>query len=388
MKLTDEQVTALRKATAVLSGTGHHDEASEINRMLAHPDHSGDGGAVAIVTETHETRGKPNLYTVCANNQLRIGDRLAVTSKAAVPQEGDERARFLDYWCDEIPEYLRAKWRQNVNELLDTPNANEKLQAALEAWQAALASNKAAAVAVDFPYQRTFDAIAAATKIEAGHIAISVRAFAEAYNAKSPAPIASAEEVSPVQLDDFHALNCGVWGSNHSCTCHCAAPHNQIASVSETVPVAEIVLFGGDVKEVAWTQGKMPEVGTKLYTHPAAAQPSRAEVLTDAARDVLAERQRQITEKGHTVDDDAIYNDQGQMSYAAAGLAVLASEAATDIVCGLTSGLTYADECIGKPEPWPHNWKYKPATPRRNLVVAAAFLLAEIERIDYVTEAP
>ena len=82
-----------------------------------------------------------------------------------------------------------------------------------------------------------------------------------------------------MQLDDFHALNCGVWGSNHSCTCHCAAPHNQIASVSETVPVAEIVLFGGDVKEVAWTQGKMPEVGTKLYTRPAAAQPSRAEVL-------------------------------------------------------------------------------------------------------------
>jgi hypothetical protein len=123
-------------------------------------------------------------------------------------------------------------------------------------------------------------------------------------------------------------------------------------------------------------------------THPAAAQPLRAEVLTDAARDVLAERQRQITEKGHTVDDDAIYNDQGQMSYAAAGLAVLASEAATDIVCGLTGGLTYADECIGKPEPWPHDWKYKPATPRRNLVVAAAFILAEIERIDYVTEAP
>jgi hypothetical protein len=123
-------------------------------------------------------------------------------------------------------------------------------------------------------------------------------------------------------------------------------------------------------------------------THPAAAQPSRAEVLTDAARDVLAERQRQITEKGHTVDDDAIYNDQGQMSYAAAGLAVLASEAATDIVCGLTGGLTYDDECIGKPEQWPHGWKYKPATPRRNLVVAAAFLIAEIERIDYVTEKP
>jgi len=107
--------------------------------------------------------------------------------------------------------------------------------------------------------------------------------------------------------------------------------------------------------------------------------------MTQAVHDVLAERYRQITEKGHTVDDDLIYNDQGQMSYAAAGLAALASEAATDIVCGLTGGLTYADECIGEPEPWPHGWKYKPATPRRNLVVAGAFVLAEIERIDHAT---
>lgn len=34
-------------------------------------------------------------------------------------------------------------------------------------------------------------------------------------------------------------------------------------------PVAEIVLFGGDLKEVAWAKGKMPPVGAKLYTHPA-----------------------------------------------------------------------------------------------------------------------
>ena len=60
------------------------------------------------------------------------------------------------------------------------------LETQLKDARAALASNKAVAVAVavavDFPYQRTFDAIAAATKIEAGHIAISVRAFTEAYN--------------------------------------------------------------------------------------------------------------------------------------------------------------------------------------------------------------
>ncbi|ERJ35899.1 hypothetical protein L810_1156 [Burkholderia sp. AU4i] len=106
---------------------------------------------------------------------------------------------------------------------------------------------------------------------------------------------------------------------------------------------------------------------------------------TNAVRDVLSERDRQIEQEGHSREDDDIYNDQGQLSYAAAGLAVLASNAATDVVCGLTGGLTYADDCIGSPDPWPHGWQYKPATPRRNLVKAAAMIVAEIERIDRAT---
>jgi hypothetical protein len=35
-------------------------------------------------------------------------------------------------------------------------------------------------------------------------------------------------------------------------------------------PVGEIVLFGGDLKEVSWRKGKMPAPGTKLYAHPPA----------------------------------------------------------------------------------------------------------------------
>lgn len=35
MKLTHEQIVSLRKASAVLCGTGHHDEASAINALLA-----------------------------------------------------------------------------------------------------------------------------------------------------------------------------------------------------------------------------------------------------------------------------------------------------------------------------------------------------------------
>ena len=46
-----------------------------------------------------------------------------------------ERASFLDYWCADIPDYLREKWRKNAGELLDTNHANARFQAAWEAWQ-------------------------------------------------------------------------------------------------------------------------------------------------------------------------------------------------------------------------------------------------------------
>jgi hypothetical protein len=81
--LTDEQRAALTWAISEARRKSIMGIAADLESLLANADHSGDGGAVAIVTETHETRGKPNLYTVCANNQLRIGDRLAVTSKVA-----------------------------------------------------------------------------------------------------------------------------------------------------------------------------------------------------------------------------------------------------------------------------------------------------------------
>ncbi|WP_176031647.1 hypothetical protein [Burkholderia vietnamiensis] len=140
-------------------------------------------------------------------------------------------------------------------------------------------------------------------------------------------------------------------------------------------PSAEAADFTRD--EPAWHR-----VGPVAVYGFAGVLPEPCAEVTDAMRDVLAERHRQIEQEGHSHEDDDIYNDQGQLSYAAAGLAVLASNAATDIVCGLTGGLTYADHCIGSPEPWPHEWQYKPATPRRNLVKAAAMIVAEIERID------
>jgi hypothetical protein len=40
---------------------------------------------------------------------------------------------------------------------------------------------------------------------------------------------------------------------------------SRVGEAPAVQPVAEIVLFGGDLKEVSWRNGKMPEPGTKLY---------------------------------------------------------------------------------------------------------------------------
>ena len=50
-----------------------------------------------------------------------------------------------------------------------------------------------------------------------------------------------------------------------------ARPHHgaKIAEMEQQEPVAEIVSFGSsDLKEVAWKNGKMPALGSKLYALP------------------------------------------------------------------------------------------------------------------------
>ena len=89
------------------------------------------------------------------------------------------------------------------------------------------------------------------------------------------------------------------------------------------------------------------------------------DLLTRAARDVLTERARQQSEEGWTQAHD----DQhlgGEMAKAAACYAM------------------YFDFRLGvcPPDwPWAQSW-WKQKNPRRDLVRAAALILAEIERID------
>ncbi|WP_416048996.1 hypothetical protein [Cupriavidus basilensis] len=100
----------------------------------------------------------------------------------------------------------------------------------------------------------------------------------------------------------------------------------------------------------------------------AAEQPSEDKRdSTAAARDVLAERRRQVEAEGWTREHDDKHGN-GEMALAAGCYAANAG------------GAAWAD---GVPSffPWTQAW-WKPTTPRRDLVKAGALILAEIERID------
>lgn len=94
-----------------------------------------------------------------------------------------------------------------------------------------------------------------------------------------------------------------------------------------------------------------------------------APTMSEAARDVLAERRRQVEVEGFTPEHDDEH-DACEMADAAAAYALYYS--------GWAEG--------GRPvEVWPADWSHKwwkPTTPRRDLVKAGALILAEIERID------
>ncbi|CAG9195708.1 hypothetical protein PSP6_160091 [Paraburkholderia tropica] len=93
------------------------------------------------------------------------------------------------------------------------------------------------------------------------------------------------------------------------------------------------------------------------------------ERLTAAARDVLAERTRQVSEEGWTPAHD----DQ----HSAGEMARAASQYALNAAVPLRTGKRFMPAFW----PWDPAW-WKPTTPRRDLIKAGALILAEIERLD------
>lgn len=91
--------------------------------------------------------------------------------------------------------------------------------------------------------------------------------------------------------------------------------------------------------------------------------------MTKAVEDVLAERRRQIEGEGWTPEHDDEH-DAEELAQAAASYA-------------LWSASLYDSAFEVWPGLWDRNW-FKPTDPRRDLVKAAALIIAEIERLDRI----
>ena len=150
------------------------------------------------------------------------------------------------------------------------------------------------------------------------------------------------------------------------------------AQNATSVPTESIGKMLAQAMDAAVANGansvSMPDELVEVAAWLSGVQPNPANGQNRAVRDVIAERRRQVETEGRTTQhDDA--NPAGVMSVAAACYAIGASNALV-LAVGDTSTCP-APEVF----PWEDAW-WKPTTPRRDLVKAAALILAEIERLD------
>lgn len=144
----------------------------------------------------------------------------------------------------------------------------------------------------------------------------------------------------------------------------------------------ELSPAAGQDMEVGGPAGRI--AGVEAEQAKDAAEDAR---MTTAARDVLAERQRQVSAEGWTPEHDDEHRS-GDMARAAASYAAQAG------ICGSWPAGAYMaslppldDEERGEMMwPWNREW-WKPKNPRADLVRAGALILAEIERMDRAARA-
>lgn len=116
-------------------------------------------------------------------------------------------------------------------------------------------------------------------------------------------------------------------------------------------------------RHMAGLLGSTAEMMSGLLAALRTASPEEA-AETQAARDVLAERERQRVGEGWTAEHDDDYQC-GELAQAAACYA-------------MPPGVPID---LARYWPWRADW-WKPTTRRRDLVKAGALILAEIERLD------
>jgi hypothetical protein len=103
---------------------------------------------------------------------------------------------------------------------------------------------------------------------------------------------------------------------------------------------------------------------------------ARVEGQQSVVREIAAERQRQVDVEGWTPEHDDEHVN-GELAFAAACYARLAGDE------GRTNGLAHTSirHIVPGSWPWADEW-WKPKGPRRDLLRAAALIVAEIERLD------
>lgn len=112
--------------------------------------------------------------------------------------------------------------------------------------------------------------------------------------------------------------------------------------------------------------------------------------ITDSTRaeiDVIDERRRQRNEEGWTEEHDDTHN-AAEMARAAAFYSLHAASLLMPLD-PLGERADCARTVVAAEQAWPAEWSHewrKPKMPRRSLVVAAALLIAEIERLDRISE--
>ena len=102
--------------------------------------------------------------------------------------------------------------------------------------------------------------------------------------------------------------------------------------------------------------------------------------MSDVLKEIAAERQRQIEVEGFTTEHDDSH-DCREMAVAASCYATHYAERQW-LVGGFPGGAWQYQEDEPEMEwPWDEEW-WKPKAPRRDLIRAAALIVAEIERLD------
>lgn len=142
----------------------------------------------------------------------------------------------------------------------------------------------------------------------------------------------------------------------------------QAMDVLTYVPSMQIGLRLPGVRDVPMYTGDQLQAAVNFERNgsaPPAAEVEERRELSDAARDVLAERARQMSAEGWTPEHDDEHSDGG-----------LAKAAA----CYALGQTGHAGRGVSH-WPWAMEW-WKPKDRRRNLIKAGALILAEIERLD------